>query len=35
MNFDDQMTLVFSLGVPLLLILPLSWWFGRRISHRR
>ncbi len=35
MNFDDQMTLIVSLGVPLLLILPLSWWFGRRISHHR
>jgi hypothetical protein len=35
LGFDDQMTLIVSLGLPLLLILPLSWWFGRRISHRR
>lgn len=35
LGFDDQMALVASLVVPALLILPLSWWFGRRISHRR
>jgi hypothetical protein len=35
LGFDAQTTLVAALGTPLLLILPLSWWFGRRIRRHR
>jgi hypothetical protein len=35
LGFADPMALVASLVVPALLILPISWWFGRRISHLR